>query len=130
MRGLSCSQGKGYKRDLKLRTKPWINADTQKVMHYRDKYFQKMKSNPSVNNKYFYHKFRNRLVSQQRRGKIKCFQNCFEENKTNMKMLWTGIKSIINVKAKNQIPLIPHLTDNGSCVNDPVKMDNTFNKLL
>ena len=47
-----------------------------------------------------------------------------------MKMLWTGIKSIINVKAKNQISLISDLTDNGSCVNDPVKMANIFNKFF
>ena len=47
-----------------------------------------------------------------------------------MKTLWTGIKSIINVEAKNQISLISHLTDNGSCVNDPVKMANTFNKFF
>ena len=43
-----------------------------------------------------------------------------------MKMLWTDIKSIINVRAENQISLISHLTDYGSCVNDPVKMANTF----
>ena len=118
------------KRELKLRTKPWINADIQKLMHYRDKYFQKMKSNPSANNKYNYNKFRHRVVSEQRKGKIKYFKNYFEKHKTNMKMLWTGIKSIINVKAKNQISLISHLTDNGSCVHDPVKMANTFNKFF
>ena len=118
------------KRELKLRTKPWINADIQKLMHYRDKYFQKMKSNPSANNKYLYHKFRNRVVSEQRRGKFKYFKNYFEKHKTNMKMLWTGIKSIINVKAKNQISLISHLTDNGSCVHDPVKMASIFNKFF
>ena len=127
---LSCSQEKVTKRELKLRTKPWINADIQKRMHYRDKYFQKMKSNPSANNKYLYHKFRNRVVSEQHRGKIKYFKNYFEKHKTNMKMLWTGIKSIINVKPKNQVSLISHLTDNGSCVHDPVKMANTFNKFF
>ena len=47
-----------------------------------------------------------------------------------MKMLWTGIKSIINVEAKNQISLISHLTDNGSYVNDPVKLANTFDRFF
>ena len=46
-----------------------------------------------------------------------------------MKMLWTGIKSIINVKAQNQISLISHLTDNGSSVHDSVKMANTLHFL-
>ena len=47
-----------------------------------------------------------------------------------MKMLWTGIKSIINVKAKNKISLISHLTDNGSCVNDPAKIADIFDKFF
>ena len=76
-------------------------------MHYRDKYFKSMTKNPSTTNKYLYRKFRNRVVSEQQKGKIKYFQSYFEKNKTNMKMLWTGIKSIVNVKAKNQIHRFP-----------------------
>ena len=45
-----------------------------------------------------------------------------------MKKLWTGIKSIVNVKAKNQLSQISHLTDNDVCVTDPVKMANMFNQ--
>ena len=45
-----------------------------------------------------------------------------------MKKLWSDIKSIVNVKAKNQISQISHLLDNGSQVNDPVKMANIFDK--
>ena len=118
------------KKALKLRSKPWINSNIQKLMHYRDKYFKSMTKNPSTTNKYLYCKFRNRVVSEQRKGKIKYFQSYFEKNKTNMKMLWTGIKSIVNVKAKNQISQISHLLDNGSQVNDPVKMANIFNKFF
>ena len=48
-----------------------------------------------------------------------------------MKMLWTGIKSTVNVKAKNQISQISHLLDNNSSqVNDPVKMANIFDKFF
>ena len=47
--------------------------------------------------------------------------------KTNMKMLWTGIRSIVNVKVKTQFSNISHLLDNGTRVNDPVKMANLFN---
>ena len=110
------------KKALKLRSKPWINSNIQKLMHHRDKYFKSMTKNPSTTNKYLYCKFRNRVVFEQRKGKIKYFQSYFEKNKTNMKMLWTGIKSIVNVKAKNQISQISHLLDNGSQVNDPVKI--------
>ena len=42
-------------------------------------------------------------------------------------MLWTGIKSIVNTKSKNQFSQISHLLDNGKQINDPVKMANIFN---
>ena len=45
-----------------------------------------------------------------------------------MKMLWTGIRSIVNVKVKTQFSNISHLLDNGTRVNDPVKMASLFNK--
>ena len=45
-----------------------------------------------------------------------------------MKMLWTGIRSIVNVKVKTQFSNISHLLDNGTHVNDPVKMANLFDK--
>ena len=66
-------------------------------------------------------------MSEQRKGKIRYFQNYFEKNKTNMKMLWTGIRSIVNVKFKTQFSNISHFLDNGTRVNDLVKMANLFN---
>ena len=56
------------------------------------------------------------------------FQNYFEKNKTNVKLLWTDIRSIADVKVKTQFSNISHLMDNGTRVNDPVKMANLFNK--
>ena len=44
-----------------------------------------------------------------------------------MKMLWSGIRSIVNVKTKNQLSQISHLLENGKQVDDPVKMANMFN---
>ena len=42
-------------------------------------------------------------------------------------MLWSGIRSIVNVKAKSQLSQISHSLENGKRVDDPVKMENTFN---
>ena len=109
------------KRKLKLRTKPWINSEIQRLMAYRDKLFKKMINHPTPSNKYLYSKFRNRVVTEQRKGKIKYFQNYFEKHKSNMKMLWSGIKSVINTNSKTQFSNIPHLLDKGTQVNDPVK---------
>ena len=44
-----------------------------------------------------------------------------------MKMLWSDIKSIVNMKAKSQLSQISHLLNNGKHIDDPVKMDNIFN---
>ena len=41
-------------------------------------------------------------------------------------MLWTGIKSIVNTKSKNQFSQISHLLDNGKYIDDSVKMANIF----
>ena len=50
--------------------------------------------------------------SSQRKSKIEYYQNYFEKHKTNMKMLQTGIKSIVNLKAK-QLSNISHLKSDG-----------------
>ena len=113
---------------LKLRSKPWINTYIQKLMGHRDKLFQNMNKDPTPSNKYLYKKFRNRVVAEIRSGKVTYFKNYFEQNKTNMKMLWSGIKSIVNVKSKNQFSRLSHLTNNGMRVDDPVKMANIFNQ--
>ena len=114
-------------KNVKLRTKPWINGEIQKLMSYRDRLFIKMNNNSTESNKYLYRKFRNRAVSEQRKEFLNLLKY-FERNKTNMKKLWTGIKSIVNVKAKNQLSQISHLTDNGVHITDPVKMVNMFNQ--
>ena len=112
---------------LKLQSKPWINSCFKKLMNYRDKLFNAMIKTPSPSNRYLYKKFRNRVVSEQPREKTRHFQNYFETHKTNIKMLWTGIKSIVNTKLKNQFSQISRLFDNGKQINDPVKMANIFN---
>ena len=113
---------------LNLITEPWIDNDIQRLMSYRDKLFNKMVQSPTPSNKYLYSKFRNRVVSEQRKSKIRHFEDYFEKNKTDMKMLWTGIRSIVNVKVKTHFSNISHLLDNGTRVNDPVKMANLFDK--
>ena len=107
---------------LKLRSKPWINVRIQKLMSYRDKLFNEMNRYPTPSNKYLYHKFRNRVVSEQRRGKKYYFQKYFEKHKTNMKMLWHGIRSIVNTSNKSQASHISKLNVNGKLISDPVKM--------
>ena len=42
-------------------------------------------------------------------------------------MLWSGIRSIVNMKTKSQLSQISDLLKNGKQVDDPVKMANMFN---
>ena len=80
------------KNGLKLRSKPWVNTRIQKFdALYRDKLFTNINRNSASSNRYLYKKFRNRVVAEQRKSEIDYFQKYFETNKTNMKMLWSGI---------------------------------------
>ena len=65
---------KASKRDPKLRSKPWIVTETQRLVNYRDKSFNNVIKNPSPSNKYLYRKFRNCVVSEKRREKSNYFQ--------------------------------------------------------
>ena len=53
------------KKDLKLRSKPWINSKIKKLMYLRDRMFNKANKDPTPDNKYLYRKFRNRVVAEQ-----------------------------------------------------------------
>ena len=66
-------------------------------------------------------------MTEQRKGKTKYFQNYFEKHKSNMKILWSGIKSVINTNTKTQFSNISHLLEKGTQVNDPGEMANIFN---
>ena len=68
------------------------------------------------------------IVSSQNNAiaKLNIIRIILKKHKTNMKMLWTGIKSIINLKAKHQLSPISHLKSNDLCVTDPVKIFNHY----
>ena len=85
-------------RDLKLRNKPWINSRIQKMMSLRDSVLKKLRKEPDATKSLLYKKFRNRVPIKIKKGKASHFHNYFNENSNDMKLLWTGIKSIISIK--------------------------------
>ena len=122
-----CPQKKLTKRRLKLKNKPWITMRIQKMMKIRDRLFQKFKSTKSTVDLKAFKQFRNRVVNELRESKKNYYHHFFEENKNNMKMLWTGIKNIVSLKSNN-LDTISYLMDNkGSRIYDPGKMANEFN---
>ena len=90
--------------------------------------FNKANKNPTPDNKYLYRKFRNGVVAEQRKTKISYFKDYFEKYKTNMKMLWSGIRSLVNIKNRGNLSHISNLMINSSRVQDPTKMANAFNR--
>ena len=97
-------------------------------MSYRNELFNEVNKHPTPSNKYLCRKYRNRVVSEQKKSKKSYFQEYFEKHKTNMKMLWHGIRSVVNTNNKNQASHSSQLNENGKLISDPVKMANIFNK--
>ena len=79
-----CPKKKLSKKVLKLRSKPWINFQIQKMMRIRDKIFKLSES--STDEKACTH-CRNRVVNEIKESKKKYYHHYFDKNKSNMKML-------------------------------------------
>ena len=62
-----------------------------------------------------------------KKSKQNCYQNYFNENNTNLRKVWHGIKEIINIKAKNNASHVC-VMENNDLVTDPTDVRNLFNK--
>ena len=103
-------------KEIKLRSKPWINFKIINLIKYRDRLKRKIKRKLTIENEYLYKKFRNRVANELKAsGKLYCHK--FFEHKSNMKMLWSGIRSIINIR-QNDSPRFSQLIVDGKKVND------------
>ena len=115
------------KRDIKLRNKPWINSRIQKMMCLRDKTLKKLRKKPDPATDLLYKQFRNIVANELKESKTKYFHNYFNENRNNMKLLWTGIKSIISIK-NSRVNVINKVKDaNGNTTTDSATMATIFN---
>ena len=112
-----------------LRSKPWINPRTEHLMAKRDKYLRKFNHTKSLDMEYLYKKFRNKVVSEIRKSANYYYSLYFARHKSNMKMLWSGIHSIINVTLNVGIS-ISSLDQNGVKVEELKTMANIFNNVF
>ena len=99
------------------------------MMAKRDKYLRKFNRTHSLDMEYLYKKFRNKVVSEIRKSRNEYYAEYFTKHKTNMKILWSGIRSIINSKS-NIGSGISCLTHNGVKVDDSKQMANIFNNVF
>ena len=114
------------KRELKYRSKPWINSRIKKMMKVRDRLLRKWRYSNSESAFNLYKRFRNRVTNELKKSKESYFQNYFAENKYNMKKLWHGIKSIIS--NNSSLSSISKIKDkNGNLTSNPSEIPNVFN---
>ena len=115
------------KKDIKLRNKPWINNRIQKMMHLRDRLSKRLQRKFDFATQNLYKKFRNRVVVKLTHSKTNYFNNFFQTNNNNMKLLWSGIKTIISNKNSN-VNVINKLKDaSGNITSESNVIANTFN---
>ena len=59
------------------------------------------------------------------------FYNYFRNNSSNMKQLWSGIKSVISIRKSSNVNVINKLGDpDGNITSDPKVIANIFNKFF
>ena len=86
-----------------------------------------MKRKFTIENEYLYNKFQNRVANELKASRKLYYHKFFEEHKYNMKMLWSGIRSIMNLR-QNDSPRFSQLIVDGKKVNDPKSIANTLNR--
>ena len=116
------------KREIKLSTKPWMTKPILAKIRYKDKLYYKIirckHSNPNLI--YLHKKFRNSVVKDVKASKSGYFKNYLLCNKNNMKKIWCGIRSIINI-SKVKPDYIPSILESGKTVDTPCAIANIFN---
>ena len=113
-------QKKNDKNGIKFHSKPWINPKIQRLIKYREKLLPQLKRNTPLTINNLYKKFRNRFVNELKTSKINYYNQYFTEHKNNMKMLWSGIRSIINVK-NNRLNNTSQTVQNGKVIKNPLR---------
>ena len=86
----------------------------------------KLNKKYTLDNEYLYKKFRNRVVSEQRASRISHYNKYFTEHKSNIKMLWSGIRSIIDVR-NAKLNNISQIAQDGKIISNPKEIAQSFN---
>ena len=114
------------KKDIKLHSKPWITPKIVKLIKYRDRLKRKMIKRCTLDNEYLHKKFRNRVVAELKASRVAYYNHYFRNHRDNMKKLWSGVRSIINIKQNNTMKVSQLMVD-GSEVTDPTDIASAFN---
>jgi len=118
------------KKEIKIKSKPWITANIRKLIDHRNKLFNRKKRQLNNSNiKTLYNLFRNRVNREVKKSKKEYFKIYFEENKSNIQKTWLGIKNIINTKSAF-LPKTSQLKINGQAIDNALDISNCFNNFF
>ena len=116
--------------EIKLKTKPWITPDLSRIINTKNKLFERKKRQPTnVNVKLLYNIFRNRVNRELKKSKKSYYASYFEEHNNNIKKIWEGIRSIVNIK-NSANPHIAQLNINGRIIDVPKQVANEVNRFF
>ena len=111
-------------KEIKFQKKPWISSELQKMIRIKNKLFSRKKRQPSNENiRRLYNLFRNRVNREKGKAKTCYYNKYFQENSSDSKKVWEGIKSLINTK-NNNMSSISQLEVDGNIINEPQKWQN------
>ena len=96
-------------------------------MKYRDRLLHKLNKKYTLQNEFLNKKFRNRVVNELRTSKVDYYKKYFTEHRDNIKMLWNGIRSIINVQT-SKFNNISQIIQNGQIIKNPKDISESLNQ--
>ena len=92
------------KRERRLQQRPWITKGILISMHTRDRMYKQitLTVDPLEKRILFnrFKRFRNLIVTLQRKSKSNYFSEYFEQHQNDIKKTWDGIRNILNVSKK------------------------------
>ena len=121
------------KKELKLKSKPWINnlilIEINKCDMLLHKY-SKMKYRDNETAKSIYDEYkiiRNKVTKLKRDGRVEYYHRFFDENKRKSLAIWKGIRSMVNINSTTR-KYIKLLDEKDKNVCDPNKIAELLNK--
>ena len=118
-------------KEHKRKFKPWITKGITNCMKRRDKLLNYYINTKNPIRKTAFHAeyklLRNQIVELTKLSKNNFYKKYFSTNNNNLRKIWSGIKSIINIKSKNNSS--PScITDDGKIITDQKGIANAFAK--
>ena len=118
------------KREIKMKTKPWINTTILRKIKHRNDLFSRKKADPDNNFlKSAYNRFRNSVNRDIKTSKQKYYNSYFVNCQNNVKKTWKGINELISSRAKTPIK-VSQIKTNDAYIDDPTMIANSFNNFF